>query len=386
MSSSLGPDMGDSGLAGRQMDRRGFLGVSLGVGLGALGLASGCGGGGSSTSSVASGGKLTAGSDAPGRLVVMEWSGFEVPQLWKPYAREFPGERPKFPVMTNTQDAYAKLVSGAQADLAHPSFADLQQWAQADLLEPFDTSLIEHFDQLNPEFVKRGVIDGKQCAIPSDWGYNSVVYRADLVEPREESWGLLFDDRYAGKIAWRDHPTTMPVAAALYLGFEQPYDMSDDQLAEVKSLLLSKKKLVRTFWATETDLRADMAAGNVAIAPGEGGTYVAMRSRGLDVVFMQPKEGRITWLEGFVLPKSTERPYRAHRYVDAWVAPSSGLWLEKTYSYGSANTAVDLSKLDKQFVETFNLENPNALSEGVPEAYCPRKDLYVQMMNEVKAA
>lgn len=377
--------MDDQTGVGGAIGRRALLRAGLGFGLGAVGLTSlaACGGDDAST---AGSGRPSDASDASGPLVVMEWSGFEAPQLWRGYAAEFPGQRPKFPVMTNTQDAYTKLISGTQADLAHPSLADLRQWAQADLMRPFDTRLLKHLRQLNPAFVERGKIDGEQYAIPSDWGYNSVLYRSDLVEPREQSWGLLFDDRYAGKIAWRDHPTTMPVAAALHLGFDDPYDLSDEQLDEVEQLLLSKKRLVRNLWSTETDLRADMAAGNVVIAPGEGGTYVAMRQRGLDVAFMDPDEGRITWLEGFVLPKDTQRPFRAHRYVDAWVSPQSGLWLSKTYSYGSSNTRVDLARLDAEFVETFKLEDPNALSEGVPEAYCPRKQKYVEIMNAVKAA
>lgn len=263
-----------SAVGQREMGRRGLLGLTLGI-AGAAAL-SACGRGAEPAV-----GEVKKSADAAGSLVVLEWSGFEVPELWKPYAAEFPGEKPEFPVMTNTQDAYTKLLSGAKADLTHPSFADLEQWMEVDLLRPFDTSLVKNFTALNPALVKRGQFNGKQYAIPSDWGYNSVAYRADLVEVDEASWGLLFDERYKGKIAWRDHPTTMPVAAALYLGFEKPYDMSDAELAEVRKLLLDRKRLVKNLWATETDLRADMAAGNVVIAPSEGGTYVAMRKLSL---------------------------------------------------------------------------------------------------------
>ena len=55
--------------------------------------------------------------------------------------------------------------------------------------------------------VKGGQIDGKQYFIPADWGFSSVLYRKDKVEPNgEESWDLFYDDRYKGKISWWDSP------------------------------------------------------------------------------------------------------------------------------------------------------------------------------------
>src|SRR5688500_4223030 len=73
-------------------------------------------------------------------------------------------------------------------------------------------SLISNLKDLNPEAVKAGQVDGRQYMVPLDWGLDSVVYRADKVDPKEESWMLAFDDRYAGKISWWDSPWTLFVA------------------------------------------------------------------------------------------------------------------------------------------------------------------------------
>ncbi len=44
-------------------------------------------------------------------------------------------------------------------------------------------------------------IDGKQFFIPIDWGNTSILYRRDLVDIQEESWTLLWDERYKGQLS-----------------------------------------------------------------------------------------------------------------------------------------------------------------------------------------
>ena len=55
-----------------------------------------------------------------------------------------------------------------------------------------------------PFMVKAGQHGGKQYGIPDDWGFDAILYRSDKVHPKAKSWGLLFDDRYKGRIAWFD--------------------------------------------------------------------------------------------------------------------------------------------------------------------------------------
>ena len=53
--------------------------------------------------------RLTAES---GRLEVLDWVGYEVPQLYAPYLKKYPGEKPKFTYMTSETNALAKMSRG----------------------------------------------------------------------------------------------------------------------------------------------------------------------------------------------------------------------------------------------------------------------------------
>ena len=53
--------------------------------------------------------------------------------------------------------------------------------------------------------------------------------------------------------------------------------MTDDELDEARDFLMSKKHLCRNFWSSQTDLDADIAAGNIWIAYAWAGSYAAAK-------------------------------------------------------------------------------------------------------------
>jgi spermidine/putrescine transport system substrate-binding protein len=323
----------------------------------------------------------------PGTLRVFEWAGYEIKPLWRPYAKQFPDEKPKFSFLTSDDQALSKVRAGFRADIVHPCVGYVQDWVRLGAIQPFDPALISNYDDLNPSMLKSGQVDGKQYFIPADWGFSAPLYRADKVEPQEESWSLLYDERYSGKISWWDSMENLTIVGYVR-GFENPWDMTDDELEEAKSFLISKKKVVRTLWATSTDLYNDFGSGNVWIAYAWPDNYVDAKSKGLDVVYPEPTEGRLSWVCGFVLAKDTESYRHAHAFVDAWSSARTGRWLLDNYYYGHANTTVDLEGIDPSLVESFHLGDPSALEE--PKAhidrYVPRRQVYNQVWEEVKAA
>jgi spermidine/putrescine transport system substrate-binding protein len=323
----------------------------------------------------------------PGTLRVFEWAGYEIKPLWRPYARRFPDEKPKFSFLTSDDQALSKIRAGFRADVIHPCVGYVQDWVRLGAIQPFDPELISSYNDLNPSMLKAGQVDGKQYFIPADWGFSAPLYRADKVEPQEESWSLLYDERYTGKISWWDSMENLTIVGYVR-GFENPWDMTDDELEEAKSFLISKKKVVRTLWATSTDLYNDFGSGNVWIAYAWPDNYVDAKSKGLDVVYPEPTEGRLSWVCGFVLAKDTENYHHAHEFVDAWASARTGRWLLDNYYYGHANTKVDLEGIDPSLVESFHLGDPSALEE--PKAhidrFVPRRRVYNRVWEEVKAA
>jgi spermidine/putrescine transport system substrate-binding protein len=327
-----------------------------------------------------------------GQLRVLDWAGYcnDMPHhaTYTEYLRKYPENKPQYTFMTNESDALGKIRGGLKVDLFRPYVGWVEYFATSGLVEPWDTSLISNFKQLNPFMIKAGQYQGKQYGIPDDWGFDAVLYRSDKVKPTAESWGLIFDERYAGKIAWFDD-LEMITIAGMHLGATDPWNQTSAEQDKSRSFLISKKHLARTFWSSETDLWQSFGSGDIWIAYAWPNDWVQMKAKGLPVVYMHPSVGKekpIAWVGMFMLLKETPRPKAAHAYVDAWSAKKSAVWLENNYGYGHANTEARPTSSD--LLNALQLTNPHAV--GLPNAYLDRnidqRATYARLWEEVKAA
>src|SRR5262249_35083529 len=150
-----------------------------------------------------------------GRLQVLDWAGYGTDggqAMFAQYVKQHPNNKPQFTYMTNESDALAKLHAGLKPDLFRPYVGWTKYFATSGLVQPWDPKLITNFKHLNPAMVKAGQVNGKQYGIPADWGFDKILYRSDKVKPKAKSWGLLFDERYKGKIAWFDDLNMLTMA------------------------------------------------------------------------------------------------------------------------------------------------------------------------------
>jgi spermidine/putrescine transport system substrate-binding protein len=327
-------------------------------------------------------------STESGRLQVLDWAGYGNDggqAMFTQYVKKYPSNKPQFTYMTNEADALAKIQAGFHPDLFRPYVGWVQYFAQSGLVQPWDPSLLSNFKHLNPFMVKAGQYQGKQYGIPDDWGFDAILYRSDKVKPKSNSWDLLFDERYKGKIAWFDDIEMIEIAGLLQ-GFKDPWNQSDDELSKSKQLLISKKHLARIIWSSETNLWEAFGGGDVWIAYAWPNDWVQMKKKKLPVVYMHPREKPIAWVGMFMLLKGTPRPHLAHAYVNAWSSKASGQWLEDNYGYGHANTEAKPSS--SQLLKALQLTNPKAVT--LPNAYLdrniPNRVTYAHLWEQVKAA
>jgi len=325
-----------------------------------------------------------------GRLQVMDWAGYMNDggqSMFKAYVHKYPNNKPQFTPMTNESDALTKIEKGAHPDLFRPYVGWVKYFAQSGLVQPWDPKLIPNFAHLNPNMVKAGQYQGKQYGIPDDWGFDAILYRKDKVHPKSRSWGLIFDDRYKGKITWFDD-LEMITVAGMYLKAKNPWNQTQAELNRSVNFLKKKKHLVKFNWSSETELWQAFGAGDVWIAYAWPNDWVQMKQKH-PVVYMHPSVGRqkpIAWVGMFMLLKGTPRPNLAHAYVNAWSSKASGQWLENNYGYGHAN--VEAKPSSSALLKALQLTNPKAVT--LPNAYLdrniPQSELYGHLWEQVKAA
>jgi spermidine/putrescine transport system substrate-binding protein len=366
-----------------------------GMGLGVSAILAACKQATSSGVALPSGSARPAIDSEPGGLQVFDWSGYgngdyypkeEKQFLWEDYQKAT-GDTPKFFLFENDDSGFTKVASGTTYDIVHPCAYRFQDYVDLGVMQPWDTSQIPNFSQLNPQLEQFGNINGQQYFIVEDWGFIAPLYRADKVEPQEDSWSLLFDDRYAGKISWIN-TLEMLVIAGYLNGVSNPWEMTDDELNAQKEFLISKKPLVRVFWDQSYELFQDFKREDVYIGYAWPDAYAYAKTAGLDVVYMNPKEGRITWSCGMGLFNNTKNYFHAHDYVDSWSASKAAEFLVGTYYYGHANTHIDIGGVSPDIVKALSLDDLSILQppNSNPESYIPRRQDYADAWSEVKAA
>jgi len=326
------------------------------------------------------------GARGDGQATYFTWSGYDVPEFFPAYVAKH-GGNPNLPIFSDEEEAFQKLRAGFQVDVAHPCSGRIRRWRDAGVLQAIDTSRLTNFADVVDvlKTINGAGDDGKQWFIPIDWGNTSVLYRADLVEVTEESWTLLWDERYKGRLSIGEDITDTAIIAGLVAGVADPYNMTDADMAKVRDLMTKQKPLIRFYWNDTTALEQAMATGEVVAASAWNSSIATLKGQGIDVKYMTPKEGRLTWCCGLILSSTAKEIDKAHDLMDAMLAPEAGEWLIN-YGYGHSNRKSFERISEEVLAERGLAKNAEEhLKTGVFSKENPRLDELQQMFEAVKA-
>ena len=278
-----------------------------------------------------------AASDHP---TIFTWAGFEDVGLHPSYIAKH-GESPNFSFFGSEEEALAKLRAGYRPNVVMPGNYSIPTWRDAGVVTPIDETRLSNW----PDIIESlkdlpGVLaDGKRYWVPQDWGQVSITYRTDLVDIEEESWGLLWDERYAGRIAVIDGVNDTVLATAIYAGVDDPFNMSEDDIAAVRELLQKQKPLLRYYTNNLTEVEQALASGELVAAMTYNESVLNLSTTGVPVKYMNPKQGMITWAGGHCLTADADSQALdgAYDIIDAMMSPEAGQWEIENYGYGHSN-------------------------------------------------
>lgn len=185
----------------------------------------------------------------------------------------------------------------------------------------FDLSKMPNIANLE-DFLKKDVVtrDGKTYMVPVFLGYDTVIFNRKAVPEEDaytQSWGAIFEDKYAGRIAWMDVAQQMIFAAGLYLGHKEPAKIKGKELEEVTKFLIAKKKNVRTFWTTFAQEVSLFASGEVVVAYGPVPVRTELVAKGFDIGSAWVKEGVLSFSQSAYIPKASKNPEGAQALINA---------------------------------------------------------------------
>ena len=252
------------------------------------------------------------------------WSDYVSPELIHEFEQAH-GARVVVDTFSSNEELLAKLQGGATGyDVTVPSDFMVSVMAAQGLLAELDVAALPNLDRLEPHLQQPAFDPMHRYAVPYLWGTVGIGYDSAVVIPPPDSWDVLWDSRYRGRISMLNDQRE--VFGAVLRSMGQSMNTTDPGLIEAaKRKLIAQKPLVKTYASEHYDQL--LASGDVVLAHGWGGPVArAMRDRP-SIRYVVPKEGGTIWADCLVVLNSSSHKALSMQFInfliDARVAAST---------------------------------------------------------------
>lgn len=292
--------------------------------------------------------------------------------------------------MSSSDDAFAQLQAGGGAnfDLVSASNDLTQRLVDAGLVQPLDTSRLSNYEDLYDQFKRPPYITFNDQVYGGNfaWGPTLMLYNTEEITTPPDSWSALLDEKYKGKIAtWNAPIQIAQYALLLDPKPEDPYVLTDEQLAQVKDILVKQRPLVRAYWNFGGELAELFVNGEVIISDAWPYVTLGAKEGGAPVAEVWPKEGVTGWSDSWMITSKAKNVDLAYKWIDYMLGPDGQLGVLKNNNYAITNKKV-IETLDPEIRKALYMDN---IEEGYSRILMwknvPNIDKWLQVWQEATA-
>jgi len=274
----------------------------------------GCGGGASSGVAAAPG--------SGGVVNVFNWGVYIDESVLDDFTQQT-GIKVNYDTFESNESMYGVLKNdGASYDVVIPSDYMISRMIEEDMLEPLDFSNIPNFSDIDPSLQNPTYDPENLYSVPYMWGVLGVIYNTTMVKGTPDSWGLLFDQDYAGQILMFNNSRDGMGVALKYLG--SSYNTTDEaEIRAATDLLIQQRPLVQSYVMDEVFEK--MQSGSAAVCSYYYGDYRTMADVNPDLAFYVPREGSNLYVDAMCIPKGAENKANAEAFINFMCSTEAGL-------------------------------------------------------------
>ncbi len=264
-------------------------------------------------------------------------------------------------------------------DVVCPSEYIIERMLKNDLLLPLDRNfgsvpdytknvspfVVEKFDEMSA-----GGRRASDYAVGFMWGTTGVMYNKAFVKKEEaETWGILWDPRYEGRILMKDAVRDVYGSLMMYIRQDEiksgratrehvMNDASDASLKLFEDTMLQAKK---NFAGWEVDFGKERMIQGKAWAniTWSGDAMWALDEVGdeIELDYVVPVEGSNVWFDGWVIPKYAKNVKAANWFINFMCTSENALRNMDAIGYVSVIGTPEVleAKIDDSLDETIDL-------------------------------
>jgi len=296
--------------------------------------------------------------------------------------------------MGSSDELIAKLRGGSASsyDVISPSSDVAASIVKSALAAPLDLTKISAYPQLSAKLRNSTLVkaNGQVYGVPFMWGPNPLLYDRTAFSQPPDSWTVLWDPKYRGKVSLWDELSSIYMAAQI-LGYDKPdpgqlYNLTDQQLEAAKKKLLELKPNIRKYWSTGGELTNLFQNHEIVLAMGWPLNTAQLRKLNFPVGETIPKENTTGWIDHLMITAASNNKELATEFLAYMVEAKTQKLVSDVTHYTPANPDAGqfLSEDEKK---SLHLDNPDAYMQRIYFwQYVPRRAKYNEIWNEVKAA
>ncbi|MBQ8495832.1 MAG: spermidine/putrescine ABC transporter substrate-binding protein [Clostridia bacterium] len=227
----------------------------------------------------------------------------------------------EYTTFDTNEGLYSKLQSGsAYYDIIIPSDYMISRMAENGMLEKLNYENIPNFEKYVDDVFKNPDYDAaNEYSVPYTWGTVGLIYNTKYVTEEVDSWEILWDEQYSGKILMFSNSRDAFAIALARLGYSINSE-DETEITEAAELLKEQKNVVQAYVMDQ--IFDKLAEENAWIAPYYAGDYLTMSETNPDLAFVFPKEGFNQFVDAMCIPKGCVNKEAAEMLINFMCEPT----------------------------------------------------------------
>lgn len=283
------------------------------------------------------------------------------------------GIKVNYTTFEDNESLYSKMAGGgANYDVIFPSDYMISKMTREKMLAKLDFSNIPNYRYIDKTY-RNEVYDPKnEYSVPYTWGVIGIFYNKKYVKEKVDSWKILWDKKYAGKILMFDNPRDSFGIAQKIFGYSYNSTNSEEWNASAK-LLEKQKPLIQAYVMDQ--IFDKMSSGEAWLAPYYAGDAATLVSENKNIGFAIPtKEGTNFFVDAMCVPAGTKHKKEAEEYINFLCKPDVAAANMETVGYSTPETEA------KKLLPKETQENPIIYP---PESIIKNSETYIDLPEDI---
>ena len=232
---------------------------------------------------------------------------------------ELTGIKVNYSTYATNEELYSKLKGGgADYDVIIPSDYMVGRFIEEDMIEKLDFNNIPNIKHTMEDFKHLEYDPSGEYSVPYMWGTVVIIYNTKYVTEPVDSWEILWDEQYSGKIIMFQNSRDSMGIALKKLG----YSLNTTNVAELEEAadeLIKQKPLVQGYHMDE--IFNKLGSNEAYLAPYYAGDAMTMIADNPDLAAAYPKEGTNRFVDAICIPKGSKNKEAAEMFINFLCEP-----------------------------------------------------------------